>query len=121
VLWCASAVPSSQFQACTGLLIREGEGGREEGGAAAAAAAWHGRAACIMLCLMRAKASAASPRFVMALALASGAGDSWASEITRELFHDDGSPEAVAAIFFVSYMLIASIVLINVIIAVCVQ
>ena len=45
-------------------------------------------------------------------------GDAWASSVTRVMFTDDGIVAPVPVIFFVSYMLIAAIVLINIIIAV---
>jgi hypothetical protein len=47
-------------------------------------------------------------------------GDSWASTIVRPMWIDDasgssGHPEWISAIFFVSYMMIASIILINIV------
>ena len=44
--------------------------------------------------------------------------DSWASNITRSLFPDDGAVDTPVAVFFVSYVMIASIVLINIVVAV---
>ena len=45
-------------------------------------------------------------------------GDGWATDITRELFDENGMTKPVPVVFFVSYMLVASLVLINIIIAV---
>jgi voltage-gated sodium channel len=44
--------------------------------------------------------------------------DSWASSITRSLFHEDGAVDTAVAFFFVSYVLVASIVLVNIVVAV---
>eukprot|EP00960_Hanusia_phi_P068461 766852-Hanusia_phi.AAC.3 len=45
-------------------------------------------------------------------------GDSWASAVTRTLFHEDGSVDIGVAIFFVSYVIFAGVVLINIVVAV---
>jgi hypothetical protein len=45
-------------------------------------------------------------------------GDGWATDITREMFPESGIVQPLPVLFFVSYMLIAAIVLINIIIAV---
>ena len=45
-------------------------------------------------------------------------GDAWASGITRIMFYDEGIVQPLEVLFFVSYMLVASLVLINIIIAV---
>ena len=45
-------------------------------------------------------------------------GDAWASAVTRVMFYNGGIVSPVPVIFFVSYMLLAAIVLINIIIAV---
>ena len=45
-------------------------------------------------------------------------GDSWATSVVRAMFYDDGKVEPLPTIFFVSYMLVASVVLINIVIAV---
>ena len=45
-------------------------------------------------------------------------GDAWASAVTRVMFYDGGIVSPVPVIFFVSYMLLAAIVLIDIIIAV---
>ncbi len=45
-------------------------------------------------------------------------GDSWATSVVRAMFYDEGKVEPLPTIFFVSYMLVASVVLINIVIAV---
>jgi voltage-gated sodium channel len=45
-------------------------------------------------------------------------GDSWASGIVRQMFDDDGNVEPLPVIFFVSYMLVVGVVLINIVVAV---
>jgi hypothetical protein len=46
-------------------------------------------------------------------------GDSWASTIVRPMWMDtggsNGHPQWISAVFFVSYMMIASIILINIV------
>mmetsp|Transcript_59682 Transcript_59682/g.122454 ORF Transcript_59682/g.122454 Transcript_59682/m.122454 type:complete len:990 (-) Transcript_59682:163-3132(-) len=45
-------------------------------------------------------------------------GDSWASQIVRSLFHHEGKIDHFVAFFFLSYVIIANVILINIVIAV---
>jgi ATP/ADP translocase len=46
------------------------------------------------------------------------AGDAWASGVARQIFDPPGKTEAGVAFFFVSYILIASVMMLNVVVAV---
>ena len=45
-------------------------------------------------------------------------GDSWASSVSRSMFDDEGKTDHAVALFFVTYLFLASIVLLNVVVAV---
>jgi len=45
-------------------------------------------------------------------------GDSWASSVVRSIFNADGSINHWTALFFLSYVIIAYVILINIVVAV---
>ena len=45
------------------------------------------------------------------------AGDAWASGIVRIMFYDDGKVSPLPVIFFMSYMMVAGVVLLNIVVA----
>lgn len=57
-----------------------------------------------------------SPAFFSMMQIATG--DSWASQLTRSLFADDGSIDGRAAWFFGSYMIIGGVILLNIVLTV---
>ena len=45
------------------------------------------------------------------------AGDAWASGIVRIMFYDEGKVSPLPVVFFMSYMMVAGVVLLNIVVA----